>query len=129
MKACMNGVPQLSIGDGWWAEGYTGRNGWLIEGHAPANDEGASDAADAEALYHLLETDVLPAFYDTDYAGIPRRWLRVVKEAIRSVTPAFSTRRMVKDYVNRMYGPAMRQPLSRYARSAVNEHSHRTDTT
>ena len=113
MKACMNGVPQLSIGDGWWAEGYTGRNGWLIEGHASADDEGASDAADAEALYHLLETDVVPAFYDRDDAGIPRRWLRVVKEAIRSVTPAFSTRRMVKDYVNRMYGPAMRQPISR----------------
>jgi starch phosphorylase len=113
MKACMNGVPQLSIGDGWWAEGYNGRNGWLIEGHAPASDEGATDAADAEALYHLLETDVVPAFYDRDDAGIPRRWLRVVKEAIRSVTPAFSTRRMVKDYANRMYGPAMREPISR----------------
>ena len=71
MKACMNGVPQLSIGDGWWAEGYNGRNGWLIEGHAPADDEGATDHADAESLYHLLETEVVPAFYDRDDAGIP----------------------------------------------------------
>jgi len=113
MKACMNGVPQLSIGDGWWAEGYNGRNGWLIESHAPAEDENATDQADAESLYHLLEHEIVPAFYDRDEKGIPRRWVRVVKEAIRSVAPAFSTRRMVKDYVERMYVPAMRQPAAR----------------
>src|SRR5690242_18935728 len=92
MQARMKDVAQLRIGDGWWAEGYNGRNGWLIESHAPANDEGATDAADAEALYHLIETEVVPAFYERDDAGIPRRWLRVVKETIRSVTPTFSTR-------------------------------------
>jgi starch phosphorylase len=113
MKACMNGVPQLSIGDGWWAEGYNGRNGWLIESHAPAEDENATNQADAESLYHLLEHEIVPAFYDRDEKGIPRRWVRVVKEAIRSVAPAFSTRRMVKDYVERMYVPAMRQPAPR----------------
>jgi len=113
MKACMNGVPQLSVGDGWWAEGYNGRNGWLIESHAPAQDENATDQADAESLYHLLEHEIVPAFYDCDEKGIPRRWVRVVKEAIRSVAPAFSTRRMVKDYVERMYVPAMRQPAAR----------------
>ncbi|HEX7087179.1 MAG TPA: alpha-glucan family phosphorylase [Vicinamibacterales bacterium] len=113
MKACMNGVPQVSIGDGWWAEGYNGRNGWLIEGHAPAHDEAAADYADAEALYQLLENEIVPAFYDRDDQGIPRRWLAVVKEAIRSVTPMFSTRRMVKEYVERMYAPAMRQGAAR----------------
>lgn len=113
MKACMNGVPQVSIGDGWWAEGYNGRNGWLIEGHAPEHDEAAADHADAEALYHLLETEIVPAFYDRDDRGIPRRWIAVVKEAIRSVTPMFSTRRMVKEYVERMYAPAMRQGAAR----------------
>ena len=113
MKACMNGVPQLSIGDGWWAEGYNGRNGWLIESHAPAEDENATDQADAESLYHLLEHEIVPAFYDCDEKGIPRRWVRLVKEAIRSVAPAFSTRRMEKDYVERMYVPAMRQPAAR----------------
>ncbi len=113
MKACMNGVPQLSIGDGWWAEGYNGRNGWLIDGHTGPHDEGAADHADAQSLYHLLETEVVPAFYDRDEQGIPRRWVAVVKEAIRSVAPTFSTRRMVKEYVERMYAPAIRQGATR----------------
>ena len=111
MKACMNGVPQISIGDGWWAEAYNGRNGWLIDGHAPAQDEAATDRADAEALYHLLENEIVPAFYDRDNRGIPRRWLGVVREAMRSVAPAFSTRRMVKEYVARMYAPALRPAI------------------
>jgi glycogen phosphorylase len=103
----------LSIGDGWWAEGYNGRNGWLIEGHAAASDEAATDQADADALYRLLETEIVPAFYDRDERLVPHRWVRIVKEAIRSVTPTFSTRRMVKDYVVRMYTPAMQQPAGR----------------
>jgi glycogen phosphorylase len=115
MKACMNGVPQLSIGDGWWAEAYNGRNGWLIDGGAPPQDESAADHADANALYRLLENEVVPTFYDRDERNVPRRWVRIVKEAICSVTPAFSTRRMVKDYVERMYTPAMREPAGRRA--------------
>jgi glycogen phosphorylase len=108
MKASVNGVPHLSIGDGWWAEAYNGQNGWLIDGGV-GGDEHAVDAADAEMLYRLLEDDVVPTFYDRDGEGVPRRWLRIVKEAIRTVTPAFSTRRMVKEYVDRMYAPAARQ--------------------
>ena len=109
MKACINGVPQLSVGDGWWAEGYNGRNGWTIDSRAVAHDESAADQADAEALYQLLEQEVVPAFYDRDPRGVPRRWVRIVKEAIRSVTPVFSTRRMVKEYVERFYAPAIRE--------------------
>jgi starch phosphorylase len=108
MKACMNGVPQLSVGDGWWAEGFNGRNGWLIDAPSSGVSDEAADAADAEALYRLLEEEVVPTFYDRDAAGIPRRWIRIVKEAIRSVTPQYSTRRMVKEYVTRLYAPAMR---------------------
>ncbi len=81
MKAALNGVPHLSIGDGWWAEGYTGDNGWLIDGGADANDHDAADDADAEALYTLLERDVVPAFYERDAAGVPPAWMRVVREA------------------------------------------------
>src|SRR5688500_786265 len=105
MKASVNGVPHLSIGDGWWAEGYTGENGWLIE---PKNGGGAegSDAADAEALYALLENEVVPRFYDRDKQGIPRRWLSVVRNAMVTVTPRFSARRMVKDYADGLYVPA-----------------------
>jgi starch phosphorylase len=113
MKACINGVPQLSIGDGWWAEGYDGRNGWLIDGGVTGPDEGAVDAADAEALYRLLEDEIVPTFYDRGADQIPRRWLHVVRQAIRTVAPRFSTRRMVKEYVERMYAPAVRQQVVR----------------
>jgi starch phosphorylase len=108
MKAALNGVPHLSIGDGWWAEGFNGRNGWLIEGQANPDDQAAVDAADALALYDLLENEVVPAFYERDARGLPRRWIALVKETIRSNVPRFSTRRMVKQYVTEMYGPAAR---------------------
>ncbi|HXE79604.1 MAG TPA: alpha-glucan family phosphorylase [Vicinamibacterales bacterium] len=113
IKASINGVPHLSIGDGWWAEGYDGQNGWLIAGNAEGSDENAVDAADAEALYRLLETEVVPTFYDRDRDNIPRRWLKVVRQAIRSVAPRFSARRMVKEYVERMYAPAARQQVAK----------------
>jgi starch phosphorylase len=107
MKAAINGTPHLSIGDGWWAEAYNGSNGWLIDGRQQGADQGAADAADAEALYTMLEQQIVPTFYDRDAKGIPRAWLRVVKEAIRTVMPQFTTRRMVKQYVREMYAPAM----------------------
>ena len=109
MKASVNGVPHLSIGDGWWAEGYTGQNGWLIEGQAQGQDAESIDRADAEALYNLIEREIVPTFYDRDPSGIPRRWLAIVREAIRTVTPRFSARRMVKEYAEEMYGPAMQK--------------------
>jgi starch phosphorylase len=108
MKAAANGVPHMSVGDGWWAEGYTGTNGWIIDGGATGDWEQV-DAADAEALYNLLEQDVVPRFYDRDEQGIPTRWLEIVREAIRTVAPRFSARRMVKEYAERMYAPAIAQ--------------------
>ncbi|HEY6507172.1 MAG TPA: alpha-glucan family phosphorylase [Vicinamibacterales bacterium] len=111
MKAAINGTPHLSIGDGWWAEGFTGENGWLIEGTAHPDDAGAQDWADAQALYTLLEQQLVPAFYDRDPNGTPHRWLQVVKQSIRTVLPRFSARRMVKEYATEMYGPALRQAV------------------
>ena len=113
MKAAINGTPHISIGDGWWAEGYTGDNGWLIEGHADPNDQGAQDWADAQALYGLIERQLVPTFYDRDAQGIPRRWLQIVKQSIRTVLPRFSSRRMVKEYVRTRYLPALQQPLAK----------------
>jgi starch phosphorylase len=107
MKAAVNGVPHVSIGDGWWAEGFTGTNGWLIDGGLAGSDQDAVDAADAAALYRLLEEEIVPSFYDRDAAGVPQRWLGTVREAIRSVAPRFSARRMVKEYAERMYAPAL----------------------
>jgi glycogen phosphorylase len=107
MKAAINGVPHLSIGDGWWAEGFDGTNGWVIDGGVTGDNTDAVDAADAAALYRLLEEEVVPAFYDRDAALVPHRWIATVKQAIRTVSPRFCARRMVKEYVERMYAPAL----------------------
>jgi glycogen phosphorylase len=109
MKAGINGVPHLSIGDGWWAEGYNGSNGWVIDGHKTMDDPEAQDAADADALYRLLEEQVVPTYYQRDHRGIPHAWLRIVRECIRTVAPQFCGARMVKQYVAEMYVPAARQ--------------------
>ena len=111
MKASMNGVLHLSVGDGWWAEGYTANNGWLIAGEPKSTEQDALDAADAEALYRLLENDVIPTFYDRNARGIPVRWVTMIKQAIATVTPRFSARRMVKEYVARAYAPACSMPV------------------
>ena len=109
MKAAINGVPHMSIGDGWWAEGFTGDNGWLIEGPANPHDHGAQDWADAQAMYDLLEQQLVPAFYQRDENNLPVEWLKIVKQSIRTVLPRFSARRMVKEYVRGMYIPAARE--------------------
>jgi glycogen phosphorylase len=105
MKASINGVPHFSIGDGWWAEGYTGENGWLIDA-ADAPDPESQDAADSARMYEILEREIVPAFYEREN-GIPRGWLRVVRNSIATVAARFSARRMVKDYVDSMYSPAL----------------------
>ena len=102
MKAAINGVPHLSIGDGWWAEGFNGSNGWVIDGGVTGDDDDAVDAADASALYRLLEEEVVPAFYDRDAGGVPHRWLAIVKEVDPHASRRASrARRMVKEYAER----------------------------
>ena len=96
-------MPHLSIGDGWWVEGHTGNNGWLIDGASNSEDHDATDAADADSLYDLLERDIVPRFYDRDDSDIPQAWVTLVKEAIQTVAPRFSARRMLKDYARLAY--------------------------
>lgn len=108
MKACVNGVLNISIGDGWWPEAFDGTNGWLIDPGLASDDAEAQDAADAAALYRLLEDEVVPAFYDRDEDGLPRRWIAMVRRAMTTVGPRFSTARMLKDYVTQMYLPLLR---------------------
>ena len=107
MKAAINGTPHMSIGDGWWAEGYTGDNGWLIEGQTDSSDPRARDWADAQALYDVIEQQLVPTFLDRDAQGIPHDWLKLAKQSIRTILPRFSARRMVKEYVRTMYIPAL----------------------
>ena len=105
MKAALNGVPQLGTADGWWAEGYTGLNGWQIP---PAEgDAEAADAADAEQLFRLLEEQVVPAYFVRDDRGIPTEWTRRMKHAMRAAAERFTARRMLQNYVLDYYLPAV----------------------
>jgi starch phosphorylase len=104
MKASINGVPHLSVLDGWWVEGFNGKNGWAIGEREVAAEE--EDRKDATSLYQLLEKEVVPLYYERDRQGVPHGWIKVAKNAIRSIAPAFSARRMLKEYASRMYAPA-----------------------
>jgi len=106
MKAALNGVPQLSTVDGWWAEGFTGENGWSIS-PAPAG-EPDPDGHDAEQLYTLLEQQIVPQFYDVDDRGVPLRWIETMKHSLWIAGARFTTRRMLRDYANHHYVPAIR---------------------
>ena len=106
MKASLNGVLNLSVRDGWWHEGYNGTNGWAINGELDAPGPEEEDRADAEALYSLLEEEVVPLYYARDRGGVPHGWIRMVKEAIRSIAPMYSTRRMLKEYTEKTYRTA-----------------------
>ncbi len=106
-KAGLNGVPNLSVMDGWWVEGYNGKNGWVIGHGKDYSDPSTQDWEDSQSLYQLLEETIVPLFYDCDERGVPAGWLKVVKESIQSIAPAFSTTRMVKGYTRKMYLSAM----------------------
>jgi starch phosphorylase len=110
-KAALNGALNVSVLDGWWREGFNGRNGWAIGQDIDPVDPEAQDAADAEALYDLLENEIVPLYYvERSADNLPGEWLGMVKESIRTLAPAFSMRRMVKDYVRLMYHPAQLVP-------------------
>jgi len=104
MKAALNAVPQLGTLDGWWAEGYTGRNGWAIPLGTPRD----LDAHDAESVYQLLEEEVVPEFFTRDTSGLPRAWLGRMRHALAEALHRFTARSMVQRYAEGYYIPAMR---------------------
>ena len=106
MKAALNGVLNCSILDGWWAEAYSPACGFAIGGPEVEASEAQQDEADAEALYAVLEEQVLPAFYERDEAGLPQRWIALMRESIAELGPRFGTARMAAEYVERLYLPA-----------------------
>jgi len=112
-KASLNGIPNLSVADGWWSEGYNGGNGWTMGAPDPNVDARERDSRDARTLYELLETEIVPLYYQRDSDEVPRGWMRVVKEAICSVAPLFSARRMVKEYVAQFYAQIMQSILKK----------------
>lgn len=108
-KAALNGQPNCSILDGWWAEGYNGANGWAIGEEREYHDQNIQAEADSLSLYHLLEDEIIPGYFERDEQNVPHRWTSYMKEAIRTCAPAFSMRRMVKEYTTRYYVPQIEQ--------------------
>jgi starch phosphorylase len=108
MKAAMNAIPQLGTIDGWWEEGYDGTNGWAIPYPASFEDVEKVDASDADHFYRLLEEEIVPLYYSRDPRGIPLGYVDRMRNALRVGTSRFSARRMVQEYTERYYVPAMR---------------------
>jgi starch phosphorylase len=107
-KAGLNGSPNFSILDGWWAEGFNSKNGWSIgDSEAEYANEYDQNHADATFIYEILENEIVPTFYSRNTKGVPEQWLRFVKESICTVGPQFSMTRMIKDYTNKLYVPSM----------------------
>lgn len=104
MKAALNGVPNLSIMDGWWIEGFNGRNGWAFGEEEVGENR---DHADAEAIYRILEQQILPLYYKISEDGVPHDWVKVMKESIKSNAARFSARRMVREYADKFYSKAL----------------------
>ena len=98
MKSALNGGLQLSVLDGWWAEAHDPSLGWAIAGEVD-DDRNAQDARHADAFYRLLETEVVPDFYDRDGRGLPARWLTRVRASLRAIGPRFCAARMLDDYL------------------------------
>ncbi len=107
MKAGINGTINLSVLDGWWAEGFDGQNGWAIP--SSSAEGGRRDDEDARSLYEILQDEVVPMYYDRDAAGLPKRWIQRAKRSMATLLPAFNTRRMVSNYVSGLYRPAAAQ--------------------
>ncbi|MFO0591497.1 MAG: alpha-glucan family phosphorylase [Polyangiaceae bacterium] len=106
MKAAMNGALHASVLDGWWCEAYAGDNGFAIGWGEEYPDPGFGDHVEAQALYRLLEEDLVPLFYDRGPDGVPHRWIARMKRSIASVGPVFHTHRMVREYAEKLYGKA-----------------------
>jgi len=117
MKVLVNGGLNLSELDGWWAEAYTPEVGWAIGDGREHGDDPAWDAAEADALYTLLEREVVPAFYERNEQGVPQRWVAKMRESLARLTPQYSANRTVREYTETRYLPA----AEAYCRRAAEE--------
>jgi starch phosphorylase len=109
MKVPANGGLNLSCLDGWWPEAYNGENGWAIGDGRVYDDLAYQDHVECESLYNLLEREIIPLFYDRTTDALPRKWIARVKESIKTIVPQFNTNRMLRDYTEQMYLPALRR--------------------
>jgi glycogen phosphorylase len=108
MKAAANGVMNLSVLDGWWVEGYSPDLGWAIGGSEAYNSDEERDYVEAESIYNLIKKVVAPLYYDRDAEGLPRGWLKMMKNCVRKLVPHFNTDRMLREYYEKFYVHAHR---------------------
>lgn len=106
MKSAANGGVNVSVLDGWWDEGFVGDNGWAIGGRETNPDEAAQDWADAQDLYRILESEVVPAYYERDADGLPAAWIGWMRRSMAAAMWRFSTTRMLHEYAEKLYLPA-----------------------
>ena len=110
MKAALNGTLNFSVLDGWWCEGYNVKNGWAIGDDKELPDSATQDKKDADSIYQILENELIPLYYKTRTMGdLSQQWVARIKESIRTCAPQFSTRRMLRQYMQEMYLPAMKK--------------------
>jgi len=119
MKVLVNGGLNLSELDGWWSEAYTPEVGWALGDGREHGDDPAWDAAEADALYDLLEREVVPEFYARDASGIPAAWLERMRESMARLTPCFSGSRTVREYAEEHYLPAAAACRARAAKNGA----------
>ena len=109
MKAGINGVLNLSVSDGWWDEGYDGKNGWAIKPVSESLDEHRRNFEESKTLYELLQDHVIPSYYSRNEMGFSPEWVKMAKHSIATLLPRFNSTRMVNEYVAKFYLPATRQ--------------------
>ncbi len=119
MKAAANGCLNLSVLDGWWDEGYAPEVGWAIGRGEDYTDFSTQDHVEANALYNLLENEIVPLFYDRSADRLPRRWIQMMKRSIEVLAPQFNAHRMMQEYTEKFYQPAS----LRYNALAANDYS------
>jgi starch phosphorylase len=106
MKAAINGALNMSTLDGWWCEGYTPEVGWVIGAGESYKNADYQDMVESQAIYNILENEIVPLFYTRSADNLPRAWIHRIKNSIKSITPRFNTHRMVSEYTQRFYNPA-----------------------
>lgn len=108
MKAAANGALNVSVLDGWWCEGHAMDTGWAIGSGEVYGDPEEQDQVEGEALFNLLESEVVPLFYERDKGGLPREWIKMMKTSMRKLGARFNSLRMIQEYAERFYLPAHR---------------------